>query len=103
MDIEEIIKKWNWKNNNKQASLDMWNSMAQSFDEQELPSFENNQFLQLIDRNRMFDSKSRILDVGCGTGSYSLALAVRCREVVGVDLSSNMIGIAKKNRWKKRL
>ncbi len=103
MDIEEIIKKWNWKNNNKQASLDMWNSMAQSFGEQELPSFENNQFLQLLDKNRMFDSGSRILDVGCGTGSYSLALATRCREVVGVDLSSNMIGIAKKKSMEKKI
>lgn len=103
MNITEIFEKWNLRQNNKQASLDMWNSMAQSFGGQELPSFENNNFLQLLDKNRMFDSSARILDVGCGTGSYSLALAERCREVVGVDLSPNMIRIAKERAAAKKI
>lgn len=43
----------------------------------------------------MFDSESDILDVGCGTGGYALALAGRCRRVLGVDLSPEMIRVAK--------
>jgi SAM-dependent methyltransferase len=33
----------------------------------------------------------RVLEVGCGTGAYTLALARRCRRVVAVDASSDML------------
>ena len=38
----------------------------------------------------------RILDAGCGTGQISIALAERGAEVVGIDISSTLIKIAKK-------
>lgn len=87
MNIEEIFSKWQLKETNKQASVDMWNSMAPSFGDQALPSFEDNNFLRLLKKEKMFDHYSAILDVGCGTGSYSIALAPECRKIVGVDLS----------------
>jgi ubiquinone/menaquinone biosynthesis C-methylase UbiE len=37
----------------------------------------------------------RALDVGCGTGSFSRLLAARCDEVLGIDLSPNMIRVAR--------
>lgn len=36
----------------------------------------------------------RILDVGCGTGNYSIKLAKKDFEVVGVDISTEMLKIA---------
>lgn len=36
----------------------------------------------------------RILDVGCGTGNYSIKLAKKGFEVVGVDISTEMLNIA---------
>jgi len=36
----------------------------------------------------------RALDVGCGTGVFARALAGRCRQVMGVDLSPEMIAVA---------
>lgn len=36
----------------------------------------------------------RILDVGCGSGRYALALAERGAEVLGIDFSSNMLALA---------
>lgn len=38
----------------------------------------------------------RILEVGCGTGAFSRRLARRSSRVVAVDLSPNMIEVAKK-------
>lgn len=41
-------------------------------------------------------SGKRILDAGCGTGQFSVELAQRGAHVLGVDISSNLIEIAKK-------
>lgn len=43
-----------------------------------------------------------ILDIGCGTGQFSIELANRGYSVVGVDLSSRMIEEANSNKLKLR-
>lgn len=40
-------------------------------------------------------SGERILDAGCGTGVFSLALAARGAQVVGVDLSEELVAAAR--------
>jgi magnesium-protoporphyrin O-methyltransferase len=40
-------------------------------------------------------SGERILDAGCGTGVFSLALAARGAQVVGVDLSPDLVAAAR--------
>ncbi|MDD3169763.1 MAG: class I SAM-dependent methyltransferase [Eubacteriales bacterium] len=94
MNIEEIKPRWNLRENNKQASIDMWDSMAQSFHEQSSPTFDENGFLQLLLSENMLDPETGVLDVGCGTGSYACAIAGKCEKVTGVDLSSKMIDFA---------
>ena len=101
--IEEIKEKWHFKVSNKKANVDMWDSMANSFGSHMLPTFEDNNFLKLIDRHKMIDTNSIILDVGCGTGSYALALAGHCKKVIGIDLSPRMIEIAKERAVKENI
>ncbi|BAZ17763.1 type 11 methyltransferase [Calothrix sp. NIES-4071] len=36
-----------------------------------------------------------VLDIGCGTGEFSRMMAKRCEMVVAIDLSANMIEVAK--------
>jgi len=43
------------------------------------------------------DSSHRVIDVACGTGSLSLALAGKARSVTGIDLSEEMIGTASRS------
>jgi len=48
---------------------------------------------------KMVNPKNKkVLDVACGTGSQSIALARRNFEVVGIDLSKQMLDIAKKKQ-----
>ncbi len=94
MNIEEIRERWNLKEQNKKASVDMWNSMAGSFGENVRPGFEEDAFLKLLLNKNMLNPEGLILDIGCGAGKYALALAGRCSQVTGVDLSPQMIAIA---------
>ena len=40
-------------------------------------------------------SGKKILDAGCGAGQFSIELAMRGAQVLGIDISSNLIEIAK--------
>lgn len=40
---------------------------------------------------------ARLLDAGCGSGQFSLALAARGVQVIGIDLSPEMIRLAQEN------
>ncbi|MEA5084785.1 MAG: class I SAM-dependent methyltransferase [Lachnospiraceae bacterium] len=103
INIEDIKAKWSFKVSNKNASVDMWNSMAESFGSHTLPTFEDNNFLKLIEKNKMIDNNSIVLDVGCGAGSYALTLAAHCKKVIGIDLSPRMIEIAKERALKENI
>lgn len=52
-------------------------------------------FLEEIFRNYSKITPKTILDGGCGTGGHAIPLAKRGYEVTGVDLSEEMINIAK--------
>lgn len=43
------------------------------------------------------------LDIGCGTGAIAIAAAIRARSVTVLDISSQMLGIFKKEAEKKHL
>lgn len=58
-------------------------------------NFENNFFLKFIQSKVELTSDMRTLDIGCGEGKYSLAIASKVKNVLGVDSSSEMIKKAK--------
>ena len=95
MKITDISERWTLSQVNKQASIDLWDAIAPTFGQGELPNVDNDAFCKLLSDYDMFDNNATILDVGCGTGRYALALAKYCNKVVGVDLSSRMLDIAR--------
>ncbi|MBF7097868.1 class I SAM-dependent methyltransferase [Alkalibacter mobilis] len=103
--MSELLTGTNWQKRKtiKQANIDLWDSMAQSFMDKMLPNFEEDSFLQLLQTNNMIHDDLSILDVGCGAGTYSVVLAKYCKNVVGVDLSPKMIELANKRAIESRL
>ena len=57
-------------------------------------------FMQLLDAYNVFDREARVLDVGCGSGRFTVALARKCKEAVGIDLSEAMISQARERAQK---
>ncbi len=95
MRTEEIYRSWSLPQSDRAASLNMWDSMAPRFGSHEQPTIEDDWFLRLLSDNQMFDGRSRVLDVGCGTGGHAIALAGECESVVAVDFSDRMLDIAR--------
>ena len=94
MKTGNMLKEWILPQVNKQACVDMWNAMAPGFDQDDMPCYDSDSFMKLLTDYGMFNKSSAVLDIGCGTGRYSIALAKQCDKVIGVDLSPKMLEIA---------
>ncbi len=91
MNLNEIRKEWVAQNTNSRSEVELWDSQAEDPTYHQMPTFQDNKFLQLLEQERMIDGTFDVLDIGCGAGVYSLALAQRVQSVTGVDFSPKMI------------
>lgn len=78
------------------CNVDKWNMLAPTFDAFEIPKIEEDDCLTLINNLKLITKDSSVLDVGCGAGRYAIAFAQVCHNVIGTDLSPQMIEYAKK-------
>ncbi|TNE78967.1 MAG: class I SAM-dependent methyltransferase [Bacteroidetes bacterium] len=72
-----------------------WNRMADRYDLEELKDralFERNMACILA----KLKETDTVLDFGCGTGLYTLAIAEKAEEVIGLDTSTEMIRLAER-------
>ncbi len=51
----------------------------------------------------LFAGQERVLEIGAGTGIFTLAIARHCREVVAVDISGGMLEILKRKALKEQV
>lgn len=103
MNLDELRKKWVSKNSNSEAAMAMWDSQADAQCYNKIPIFENNKFLQLMETKKILNPSYDVLDIGCGTGAYSIAIAYRVKTVTGVDISPKMIEYGKKQAEELKL
>ena len=76
-------------------SESMWDKLAKNWDTPGVSLGEND--LKIIKRTKKYlDPSSVVLDHGCATGSIAIEIASMAKEVHGIDISSNMIEIAKR-------
>ena len=91
MKLEEIRKQWRNPPQEPGAAVALWNSQADDPTYHRMPTFKNNAFLQLLLRERMVEPDFTTLDLGCGCGVYTIALAGCVRRAVGIDISPRML------------
>ncbi len=73
----------------------IWNLMADSFDEGE-KNFEPIHKRTVEKTKNYLDLNDVVLDYGCGTGSKSFEISGDVKEVLGIDISSKMLDIARR-------
>ena len=96
MELRAIKKNWVNKNCDRHASLAAWNSMAERYtSEIPRPGWESDPFLIQIAREVPLSKSMTVLDIGCGPGGYTAALAERAGSVTGIDISPKMLSHAK--------
>ncbi len=95
---------------------DFWNNTAKKFGEENgyrpvlLPTSKGlvNWYVDFVQKTALEQfiqklSKKTVLDLGCGVGRWSVRLATRNTYVIGIDLSREMIKLAKKQVTKKKI
>ena len=78
---------------NKKITKEAHNAIAEKYYELYKDDTSDLKYFDLF----LKDCKPRILDLGCGMGHYSNYMYDKGFDIVGVDISENMINIAKRN------
>ncbi len=100
MNIRFFDEAWKKRASDATAQAAFWDRRADAFNERKTD--DSSQGMRQRLTRRMIDKcrlspESRVLDVGCGTGNYALALAQKAGWVSGFDISPKMIGHAREN------
>lgn len=89
-----------WRNDHNYGRKEQrvfWDNIAATYGEGYDFSFTGDSYLQWMDEEIEFSKDWKVLDIGCGPGCYSLPIAERVKEVVGLDFSENMVLKAREN------
>jgi ubiquinone/menaquinone biosynthesis C-methylase UbiE len=83
------------------TELRFWNKIANRYDSWVKSAFED-QYVEFKSKIYSFVGPDDVvLDMGTGTGEIAYHITKKCREVVGVDLSENMIDIASNKSFRQ--
>lgn len=92
--LEELHKRWSGSAGGF-SHVEVWDEAAAGYAEKPLPTFEDDPFLAMMQAEGALTPDARVLDIGCGAGLYSIALAPYVAEVMGCDFSEKMIEAAR--------
>jgi len=84
--------------------MNKWDKKAKNYSRynEESDSFEQGIFKALSSLHVDFQNQT-LLDIGCGTGVYTLHLAKQCQHIDGIDSSKEMLEILKQDAKKLNL
>lgn len=96
MEIETIKEMWvNNMDRDIDASVKAWNSVATEAVYNKIPVLYADPFFRFLTDKITLTKEMTSLDIGCGAGVYTTALAPHIKKAVGVDFSPKMISLAK--------
>ena len=75
-------------------SAGFWDKIAERYSQQPIADEEAYQKKLQVTR-RYFQPDMEVLEIGCGTGSTAIAHAPSVKHILAIDISSNMIAIAR--------
>lgn len=97
MELSYLRSRWSRNNQGDiQEEISAWDSVAQNFVPDETVTLQNEPFLSFLYHKGILTKDMRVLDVGCGAGAHTIALAGTVGEAHGVDFSPKMIEAAKR-------
>ncbi|WP_027398656.1 class I SAM-dependent methyltransferase [Anaerovorax odorimutans] len=95
MNISQIRECWvEHADKNNDASIQMWDSASKDYREKANLIWKTDNFLKLLSCFVNFSNIKSVLDIGCGVGLYTIALAEKVNKSIGIDFSPNMIRYA---------
>lgn len=88
----------------KQNSASIWDKKAESYNRfsHDPNSFQNLILTKIAQRSISFEQKN-VLDIGCGTGVYTLHIAQKALHVTALDFSQEMLNILQADARKEGL
>ena len=76
---------------NMRTVEETWDAIAESFDvTRRKPWAQCIEFMSYLSKNDI------VADIGCGNGRHLITCAIKCRKVIGIDISQNFLNIVKK-------
>lgn len=93
MTLDQIEATWKSEQMDIEAETSAWDSTADDYVYEDKINFTDDPFLRFMSEKTDLNSQMRTLDVGCGAGAYSVALAERVGQADGVDLSPRMVAL----------
>jgi len=96
MDIDRITSLWPKNTRDKNATIALWDAAAPDYGRKPKPTTQSSAVLSLIERTGMLPKDSSALDIGCGSGRYTQALACMCAHVTATDISPKMLYAARR-------
>ncbi len=81
-----------------------WDEKALDFPRYDKKNQEFQQkVINILKDENMLNKNSSILDVGCGTGVYTLTMAKEVKNILALDISSKMLEFLKEDAWNHNL
>lgn len=96
LDPNDIIEQWNNRSFGGYTNAATWDAAAERWAAMPIASWDDDPFLKMLADEIEFTRDLTVLDIGCGSGLYSLALAARAGHVTGTDISPKMVECARK-------
>lgn len=92
--LAELWASWPRSKSNGYANAAVWDASADEFKDFPVPSWDEDPFLEMIAQEASLGPETTVLDIGSGSGVYSIAFSDRVKRVTGIDVSKTMVKYA---------